>query len=448
MVYNGAMGLQHYLKRLAEAGEMTPVTVPVNRNFELAALCRREFARPNGGRALFFEQVTDATIPVAANLFGSEKRLCLLLNTPSLTEFKQKLSDFLQLRQGLSRDRLKLPEPADSACLSELRLSTNIDLRSLPAIRSWPQECKPYLTLALAITRHPQTGEMNLGLYRAQIHSARSVAVNFTPGSGAARHLEAATACQKNLPVSLVLGSDPGLIWAAAAPLPPGCNEFSFYRKLVNPSLQLTAGTSQPLAIPAAAEIVIEGEIRPGATIEEGPFGNHTGQYVTRPDCPLMQVSAVLQRDGAIMPMTVVGPPPSENIQLAKANEILIREMLKIDFPQITGLRMPQPTFYHHVAVMTIKSQSAGRTRDLIQALWRDSPVRRSRLLVLLDDDIDINSFSMSWWRSINLLSAERIYQDNGRMAIDATGVDPARLVKEDRQTQQLLNRRRKEYNL
>ena len=71
----------------------------------------------------------------------------------------------------------------------------------------------------------------------------------------------------------------------------------------------------------------------------------------------------------------------------------------------------------------------------------------RSRLLVLLDEDIDLSSASSSWWRIINCLKNQSIYQDNGRIAIDATGVNPSSLVVEDRQTQGLLERRRDEYS-
>jgi len=442
------MSLRHFLTKLSEHGEIASVSTAVNCHLELAALCRREFAKPNGGQALLFKQITNSTIPVAANLFGSEKRISLMLNSASLTDFQLKVEKFLGLLKGSSTDRLQQLETKNELVSSRLKTFSPYDLESLPAVRSWPQETGRYLTLALATTSHPHNGESNLGLYRAQIVSDNSLAVNFAPGSGAAEHLDAARACGQTMPISLALGADPGLIWAAAAPLPSGCDEYAFFRTLVNPELSLTAGDSQDLAVPADAEIVLEGEIRPGKTVMEGPFGNHSGQYVSRKDCPLMHVTAVRLRDNPVMPITVVGPPPSENIYLAKANEILITEMLKIDFPQISDIYMPQETFFHTVAIMTVKPQTTGQVRDLIYALWQDSPLQRSRLLLLLDEDIDLRLPTRCWWRTINRLHSERIFQDNGRIAIDATGVDPTTLVTEDQKTQALLQRRREEYNL
>lgn len=442
------MGLHRYLKKLTDLGEIIIVNTTVNSHLELAALCRREFSKPLGGQALFFEQVTGSTIPVAANLFGSEKRLSLMLKSDSLTDFRHKIQNLLQARHGSTSKRLQLPTPSVFSLSPQLKTIESYNLHTLPAIRSWPQEPSRYLTLALVTTSHPETGETNLGLYRAQIVSDSTLAINFSTGTGAANHLEAAKRCDRIMPISLVLGADPGLLWVAAAPLPQGCDEYAFYRALLNPKLALTAGVSQPLAVPADSEIVLEGEIRPDETVDEGPFGNHSGQYVTRRDCPLMRVTAVRLRANPVMPVTVVGPPPSENIYLAKANEILIREILKIDFPQVTNIQMPWETFFHSVAIVTVKPLRTGQARELIYSLWQSSPLNRSRLLVLLDEDINLDLPTQSWWRTINRLKSERIFQDKGRIAIDATGVDSATLVMEDQQTQELLQRRREEYNL
>ncbi len=299
----------------------------------------------------------------------------------------------------------------------------------------------------MALTQHPETGLRNLGLYRAQVTDSKRLAINFAPSSGAAEHLAAAAEEKKPLPISLILGSDPALLWLAAAPLPKGCDEFALCRALFNPELKLTSGLSQTLAVPADAEIVIEGQIFPGDTVLEGPFGNHTGQYVSRPDCPVMEVTAIRHRPQPIFPTTVVGPPPSENIFLAKANEILLREMLRTDYPQISDLQMPLETIFHGVSLLAIKPQTTVANNELIHSLWSESPLQHSRLLVLLDEDIDLRSASCSWWRTINCLQHQRVYQDDGRIAIDATGVKPASLVVEDQQTSELLLRRGDEYN-
>ena len=443
------MDLTTYLEQLTQLDRLTIVRPQVATKLELAALCRREFAKDGGGNGLLFEQPDKSPFRVVANLFGSEQRVSCLLHSTSYEEFEKKLQTFLQQRNGSSAERLSISGEGEEIVLNEeteLQLNPDLTLDDLPAIQSWPGEGRGYLTLALALTEDLETGAKNLGLYRVQVIDANRLAVNFSSGSGAAKHLSKAKALNRPLPISLILGSDPALIWLAAAPLPQQCDDFFFYRSLFKQQLPFTSGVTQPLAVPANAEVVIEGEIYSDDTILEGPFGNHTGQYVSRADCPVMHVTALRHRPQPIIPMTVVGPPPSENIYLAKASEILLREMLKIDYPQIVGLQMPLETIFHGVALLAVKPQSATRNKDLIFSLWKDSPLRRSRLLVLLDEDIDLRLVSQCWWRTINCLQQQKIYQDSGRIAIDATGVDPATLVMEDRQTGELLQRRRGEY--
>ncbi|MBN1957882.1 MAG: UbiD family decarboxylase [Desulfuromonadales bacterium] len=433
---------------LKDHHELANVTAAVSTDLELAALCRQEFSKSRGGRALLFHQLKESSMCVAANLFGSEKRLCALLGTPSLETFGLRIREYLEKSASERNLDFKTADIQPHGETAGLMPADQFDLSRLPGIRTWPGESGRHLTLALVATCHPLSGKHNLGLYRVQIISNNTVAVNFAPGSDAAAHLEISRKCGLALPVSLILGVDPALLWVAAAPLPEGCDEYLVYRDLFSPEFSLARGVSQPLALPRTAEMVIEGEIRPFETVPEGPFGNHTGQYVSRSDCPLMHVTAVQKVDRPIIPVTVVGPPPSENIFLAKANEILIREMLKKDFPQISEIYMPQETFFHGAAILTVKPQSKRQIRELIHLLWRGSPLRRSRLLVLLDEDIDIRMPSQCWWRVVNRLSYEPVIQENGRFAIDATGVDPLSLVGEDRLTQELLQARRTEYNL
>ncbi|MEA3545876.1 MAG: UbiD family decarboxylase [Thermodesulfobacteriota bacterium] len=445
------MNLRDYLQQIDDLGELRLVKADVNPRLELAALCRREYSQPNGGCALLFEQLTNSSFSVIANLFGSEQRACRLLHSDSFHHFSKKLQNLLQHKTGTVAERLQFSRTkVESTPVqeTELQLVDDLNLLNLPAIQSWPNEGGCYLNLAMALTQHPQTGLRNLGLYRAQILDVNHLAVNFAPSSGAAVHLAAAAEWGVPLPISLILGSDPALLWAAAAPLPQNCDEFEFSRALFKIDLKLAAGLSQRLSIPTDAEVVIEGQIDPGETAVEGPFGNHTGQYVTRSDCPLMQVTAIRHRPQPLCPTTVVGPPPSENIYLGKANEILLRQMLMIDYPQICDLHMPLDTIFHGVALLAVKPQSTAAQKKLLYELWGKSPLHSSRLLVLLDEDINLSSASSSWWRTINCLKNRRIYQDNGRIAVDATGVDPASLVVEDQQTGERLQRRRGEYRL
>lgn len=438
------MNLSAYLKLCADRGDLIEITAPVATDQELAAICRREFSKKNS-RALLFHHPHPSQFAVAANLFGSEKRMAAVLRSCSLSDFEQKVHAYLHGYGDKCAHGSIATAGVDSRDNGLGLLTEGCELRDIPALKSWPQEQRPYLTLALTITRHPETGQQNMGLYRVQIVGDDRLALNLSPSSGAHRHLLAAAEAGVELPVCLVLGCDPLLMWAAAAPLAAKWDEIAFCRDLFQEDFPLITSPEFSVSVPESAEMVICGSIVPGAAGPEGPFGNHTGSYVKRADCPLMRVEAVYHRPHAVLPFTVVGPPPSENIWLAAANEILIKQLLKQEHDEISGLFMPVTTIFHAVAVITVRRLSAAKVAGLIRALWHHGPLQRARLLIIVDDDIAATQLENCWWRVINRLDNIRLYQDGSRTAIDATGVDMEALVVEDGDIAQLINKRQEE---
>ena len=434
------MDFRAYLAALAADGDLQRITAQISPDLELPRCCRHEFARRNGGRALLFEQVEGGRLQAAANLFGSARRISRMLHGETLDDFGYRLSALLGQRTGSTTNRLQVFYPGQLSQPSALQPMDSGGLLQLPAIRSWPGEAKPYLTLPLVITRDLHTDTTNIGLYRAQLIANDQLAINFGAGSGAAQHLASAEELQRPLPVALIFGADTTLYWAAAAPLPSGCEELALCRILFNLEFGREDCQTQPLQVPTGSELVIEGEIRPGRRTEEGPFGNHSGQYVRRSDCPLMQVTAIRGREEPIVPLTVVGPPPSENIHLAAANEVFIRELLRIDYPQIMSMHMPRATIFHGAVILSVKHRAIPTGKELIDCLWQDSPLRNSRFMLLVDEDVPAASVEKGWWRAINMLNPSRLYQSHGRIAVDATGVDPTLLVMEDKAPGKIFN--------
>jgi len=438
------MDLHDYLGDLKALNQLSQIEVAVDTDLELAALCREEFRKPGGGNALLFKSVRGKKLPVIGNMFGSEARALRMLHCESFEQLAGKLRRALAVNNPeKSCFYGQLLSQADT----DLKVSeAAIDLRMLPAIRSWPGETGHYLTLALTVTRHLETGEVNVGLYRGQILNDQQIALNFSPGSGADQHLQVAQQLKQSLPVAMLLGCAPAYLWGAAAPLPKAANEFEFCAQAFDIHAKFVNCNTQELFVPADAELVLEGAIDPQLRCKEGPFGNHTGQYVSRNDCPLLKVTGIMSKPQALIPQTVVGPPPSENIMLAKINEVLIRELLRTSFPQISNLKMPLMTIFHGACLLTVQQQSNSDNRLLIEGLWQESPLSRSKLMILLDEDIDLEAFSQCWWRTVNRLDSRYVYQDKGRLAIDATGVNPKYLVTDDQATLDLLRQRSSEY--
>ena len=70
----------------------------------------------------------------------------------------------------------------------------------LPVITSWPEDGGPFITLPLVYTTHPDRAGHNLGMYRMQVHDARSAGMHWQIGKGGGYHYavaeRAGRACQ------------------------------------------------------------------------------------------------------------------------------------------------------------------------------------------------------------------------------------------------------------
>ncbi len=154
------------------------------------------------------------------------------------------------------------------------------------------------------------------------------------------------------MPVAIVLGGDPATLFSAMFPLPGDLDEMTFAGFLRGAPLATAPCRTVPLRVPAGAEVVIEGYVEPGDTVTEGPFGNHTGFYSPAAPAALMRVTAISHRPDAVIPATVVGPPPMEDCWMAQAWERLLLAFLQRLLPSIKDihfpLRMGFPSKRHH----------------------------------------------------------------------------------------------------
>lgn len=134
-----------------------------------------------------------------------------------------------------------------------------VDLRRLPVLKCWPLDGGPFLTLPLVITKDPETGELNLGMYRMQVLDPRSTAMHWQLHKVGRRHLEKAKRLGRKLEVAVALGGDPVLTYAATAPLPPlpGVSEFHLAGFLRGAPIELARGVTVDLPVPAEAEFVL-----------------------------------------------------------------------------------------------------------------------------------------------------------------------------------------------
>jgi 4-hydroxy-3-polyprenylbenzoate decarboxylase len=445
--------LRQFLALLETRGELRRIAAEVDPELEIAAITDRVCKGAADRQALLFQHVRGHQTPVATNLFGSSRRAAWALGVEHLDTAILRLEKGLNHLQGKNADTrlqslLQKPRFAPSLQLRgachDITLP-NPDLSLLPALRSWPGDGGRYLNLPQVFTRHPDGGAANCGMYRLQILGPQQAAVHWRESSDAAHHCRAWHTRGRPMPVSIALGGDPALIFAASFPLPPGCDEAAFAGLLHDRPVAMTASTSSDLPVSATAEFIIEGLVYPGETENEGPFGNHTGFYQPVARVPLLRVHSISHRLDPILPTTIVGPPPMENCHLGKVAERLLLCLLRIDHPDIIDIRMPVEGIFHGVTLISVRPGTCGKT--LLHALWQNGPLSIARLLVVVAEG-DTRDPATFFWQTVNRFDPQRdLLVQNGRLGIDATIAPQGRqILRPDEQISVLMQKRWSEY--
>jgi len=397
--------LRAYLEALEKRGELKRVRVPVSAELEITEIADRMVK--SGGPALLFERVMGKDFPVAIGLFGTRERTAFALGVGELDDLARKVERLLALspgRGGLSAlmgllPKLPLlrsffPKRVRRAPVQEVVLKGEaVDLTRLPVLKCWPLDGGPFITLPLVITRDPETGELNLGMYRMQVLDRRSTAMHWQLHKVGRRHLEKARKLGQKLPVAVALGGDPVLTYAATAPLPPlpGVSEFHLAGFLRGAPVELAQGVTVDLPVPAEAEIVLEGYIDPEEPlVEEGPFGDHTGFYTPIDLYPRFHVTAITHRRGAIYPATIVGVPPMEDAYLIEATERLFLPALRLVLPEVADYHMPPEGVAHNWVNVALRKEFPGQAYKVAYGMLGLGQMMFAKVLVAVDEEAPV----------------------------------------------------------
>jgi len=431
--------LQTYISLLEQRNELSRIHVACDPRLEIAAITNRVCKEPYGGSALLFEQPIGSPFPVATNLFGSLHRTCLALGVADLVRLTAQLTALLDLipefdvtrldRQITALEEFSRFSPVPGPpCWTEVIAQP--DLALFPFLQSWPGDGAAdgharYITLPQVVTADPDGGNPNCGIYRAQVRGRRELALRWKAGSGAARHLEKFRQLGQAMPVAIALGGPPAALFSAMLPLPGDLDELTFAGFLRGSPIEVSACRTVPLRVPATAEVVIEGLVDPAETVLEGPFGNHTGSYSPAGPAALMRVTAISHRPGAIIPTTIVGPPPMEDCWMARAWERLLLAFLRKLVPAVAEIHFPLEWVFHQSAVISLEKPEPAMVRETAARLWGTPWFSDARLIVFVAADAIPSQEREIAWRCINLSDyPDDIFHDSAghRLALDATG--------------------------
>ena len=427
-----------FVNALDRAGELKRITQPVATELEITELADREMKKSGGGKALLIEKPTVngvvSPFPVAINTLGSHKRMALSMGANSVDEVAAELGALMKAKPPASfKDAIKLlslgldlrhakpklvksgpckdvihkfdaqptrtePWPAAPSianCQLPIANSQYPTLLNLPILKCWPLDGGRFITLPCVVTRDPDTGDRNLGMYRVQIYDDRTTGMHWQLQKVAARHGRRYYEKGERMPVAIFLGGDPMYPFAATAPMPDGLDEFLLAGYLRKKSVELVKCETNDLEVPANADFVIEGYIDPKEPLrDEGPFGDHTGYYTLPEPYPVFHVTAITHRKDAVYPATIVGLPPMEDFYIGGASVKLFLPIFKMNFPEIVDIALPAEGVFHNLVFVSIKKTYPMQAYKIMHGLWGMGQMMFTKYIIVVDNDVDVHNTS------------------------------------------------------
>lgn len=416
-----------FVYALEKAGELKRIKEPLATELEITELADREMKKPGGGKALLIERPVVngqvSSFPLAINTLGSEKRMAMSMGAQSVADVAAELGSLMKAKPPSSlREALQLlgtaidlrhakPKLVSRGACQEVvhrfsnsapnsiseddgrgRMPTLLDL---PILKCWPMDAGRFITLPCVVTKDPDTGERNIGMYRIQVYDEQTTGMHWQLQKVAARHGRRYYETGERMPVSIFLGGDPAFTFCATAPLPDGVDEFLLAGYLRKKSVELVKCLTNDLEVPADADFVIEGYVDPKEPLRmEGPFGDHTGYYSLADMYPVFHVTAITHRKDAVYPATIVGIPPMEDFYIGTASVKLFLPILKMSFPEIVDIELPAEGVFHNLVFVSIKKTYPMQAFKIMHGLWGMGQMMFTKYIVVVDADVNVHNTS------------------------------------------------------
>jgi 4-hydroxy-3-polyprenylbenzoate decarboxylase len=392
--------LRSFVTHLDQTGRLKRVTVPVDPVLEISEILQRVVKEQ--GPALLFERPKGSDIPLVTNLFGTMDRMELALGRHpqaigrDLVDALQRLNPpslgaLWGARRLLARARHMPPRRTRHAPVQEIEEAPR--LLSLPHLQCWPRDGGRFVTFGPTLTEDPGTRRRNFGLYRLQVYDDATTGMHWQSMKGGRGHHWEAERRGDALPAAVVLGGDPITMLSAILPLPEDVDELAFAGFLRGSATRLVRGRTIPLAVPANADIILEGVVAPGERRPEGPFGDHFGHYSETSDFPVLHVRAVTRRRDALYPATVVGKPPQEDKIIGVAAGEMIGPLVRMINPNVVDLYAFENASFHNLLGVAVKERHPKEVLKTAFNLLGTGQLALTKVLVMVGEHVSPRSF-------------------------------------------------------
>jgi UbiD family decarboxylase len=398
--------LRDWLRLVEQAGQLKQIDAPVDPEEELAAITFMA-GRTQDTPALLFTNLVgnnSSDARILSNMLGASKeRFAIAVGLdPSLTTAELTTA----MRHVMKRRLPPVYIPKHDAPVNEIVLQgSDIDVTAFPSPKFWPGDGGRYIgTGDVTFTRDPQSGRINVGVYRQMVHGPTRIGLYCSPGKHGRLDREAWWARQEPCEVVAAYGVDPVLFMVGAQVFSASESELDVAGGIMGHPIELTEAEHVSLPIPARAELVVEGLLHPGDLEMEGPLGEFTGYYGNvRSPQPVIDVKAVHVRKSPIITAALMATYPSCEIgayySIMRSSRIL-DDLERIGVPGVlAAYSHPAAASGWGMVVVSLKQQYAGHAAQVL-ALTAQCPAAAyyTKWIIAVDEDVDPTDLNQVMW--------------------------------------------------
>ena len=401
------MDLSEFIARLDKAGDLVRIRQRLSTKYEISAVL--DLVDKTTGQAVLFERVRGHRTPVVGNLLSRRRRLALALGVEE--------GELLKAYSKRVKRRVK-PRPVSDGPVMQRVVERNVNiLKEMPVLTHRQGDASPYFTSAVTMAKDPETGASGMGIYRIQVRGRNEVSLNFQ-NPPLSHFLRKAEAMGKELEVAIVLGMDPLTFIASVFPSPPGTDRFEIAGGLRGKAVELVACRTVDVRVPAHAEFVLEGRIRPGVRVDEGPFGESWGTYREGRN-PVARITAIAHRKKPTY-HALLSFSGEETTLIGLSMEAALIGSLRAEHPGVISVATDR--FNRSNLVVQMKKRSDDEPRRVLERVLSGAPIVKTAVVV--DDDIDPDDPY-----SVGFAISTRFQPKRGAVVLDglsASSLDPS----------------------
>jgi 2,5-furandicarboxylate decarboxylase 1 len=380
--------LRSFIEHLRERGELATVAQPVDSRFEIAAYLRK--ASDRNGPAFLFTDVKGFDMRVVGGLFCTPSKAVHALQA---ADHQQALDRFLH---GLAHP-IDPVVVDDGPCRQVVVTGGDVDLTRLPIPQYAEQDPGRFVTVGVEISKDTETGIRNAGIYRMQLYGPTEMGLAASPYSDWHAMYARAEAAGRPLEMAVAIGVDPVIQLASQARVPYGVDELAIAGGLHGEPVELVRCETVDLEVPATAELVLEGVLAPGERRTEGPFGEMTGYVGPGGPEPVFRCTAITMRHDAMFQAGLTGIPVTENhVMKQLPMEANLLTALRRVYPDITGVHYAPEGGAEFLVFIGLEQRYVNQAKNVILSAL--GSVAHPKMVVVVDDDIDLYDSSKVWW--------------------------------------------------